>query len=145
MSALALAVGRAALVVFVCEHGNVKSLIASRWFDRLSEQSGLALRSVSRGLSPEGAVPAPIALRLGRDGFDVAGFEATALAPADVEHAGRVVFIGVPPPEWMGRSRVPVERWDGIPPASEDYEAARDALRARIAALLRRAARARAR
>src|SRR4030095_2252391 len=57
-----------ARVVFVCEHGNVKSLIASRWFDRLAAERGLALRSTSRGLTPEPQVPEAIARHLGEDG-----------------------------------------------------------------------------
>ena len=45
--------------------------------------------------------------------------------------------IGVDPAFAKGRGDVPLEAWDGIPPASEDYAASRDALRARIEALLK--------
>jgi protein-tyrosine-phosphatase len=123
-------------VVFVCEHGNVKSLIAASWFDRLAAERGLPTRAVSRGLTPEAGVPEAIAARLAGDGFDVTGFAPRALASADVEGASRVVLIGAEPPEWLAASAVPVERWDGVPPASERFEASRDALRARIATLL---------
>jgi protein-tyrosine-phosphatase len=123
-------------VVFVCAHGNVKSLIASQWFNRRAAERGLAVRAVSRGVAPENPVPPAIAGRLRQDGFDVTGFEARALAPADAEGASRMVMIGVEPPSWVGVTGRPVETWDGIPPASESYEASRDALRARIEALL---------
>jgi len=129
-------------VVFVCEHGNVKSLIAREWFNRLAAERGLDTRALSRGLSPEPAVPPAIGQRLQEDGFDVRGFRPQALAPADVAAASRLVMIGAEPPPWTAGSAVPVDRWDGIRPASERYEASRDALRERIATLVESLARA---
>lgn len=123
-------------VVFVCEHGNVKSLVAQEWFNRLAAERGLALRATSRGLSPETPVPAGIVERLRRDGFDVSRFEPRGLSGEDVAGAKRVVVIGAEPPPWVARPGLVVERWDGIPPASERYEDSRDALRERIRALL---------
>lgn len=128
--------GEPATVVFVCQHGNVKSLIASRWFNRLAAERGVAARAVSRGVTPETPVPAAIAEELRRDGFDVEGFEALVLSPADLDRASKVVMIGVEPPGWVGHERKQVETWDGIPPATESYEASRNALRGRIATLL---------
>ena len=126
-----------ARVVFVCQHGNVKSLMASRWFDRMASEAGLSARGLSRGLEPESPVPPAIVERLAADGFDVRDFEAEALAPADVDGAARVVLIGVAPPAWMKGSGAPVESWNDIPPASDDYVASRDAMRERIASLLK--------
>ena len=125
-----------ATVIFVCEHGNVKSLIASEWFNRLAAERGLGARAVSRGLRPEAGVPSSVGASLQRDGFDVRRFEARALAPADLPRASRVVMIGVDPPAWLGHARLPVERWEGIPAASESYAACRDAIRSRIVTLL---------
>ena len=44
-------------VVFVCEHGSVKSPIAASLFDRTAEKRGLPFRAVSRGVNPEEHVP----------------------------------------------------------------------------------------
>jgi len=123
-------------IVFVCQHGNVKSLIASEWFNRLAAERGLQVRATARGLTPEAEVAPPIADRLRTDGFDFQGVRPLALTPADLAAASRVVLIGAEPPSWMKGSPVPVDHWDGIPPASERYEASRDALRARIRALI---------
>jgi protein-tyrosine-phosphatase len=124
-------------VVFVCAHGNLKSLIASEWFNRLAAERGIAAHAVARGLTPENPVPRSIARQLRRDGIDVSGFEARALAPGDVDGASAVVMIGVEPPAWVKRRGVTVDAWDGIPPASERYGDSRDAMRARIDVLLR--------
>jgi protein-tyrosine-phosphatase len=124
-------------VVFVCAHGNVKSLIAAEWFNRLAADRGMAVRAISRGLSPEGPVPARIAERLRADGFDVSAFSSQTLAREDVRGARCLVMIGSAPPAWVPAEKVVVDAWDGIPPASESYGASRDALKDRIEALLR--------
>jgi arsenate reductase (thioredoxin) len=126
----------AAAVVFVCEHGNVKSLIAKEWFDRMAAARGLAVRAVSRGLTPGTSVPPAIADALRRDGFDVRSFVPHAFGPADTTQAQRIVLIGVDASAATPASNVPTDRWDGIPPATEGYEASRDALRSRIESLL---------
>jgi protein-tyrosine-phosphatase len=123
-------------VVFVCAHGNVKSLIASQWFNRLAAERGIGARSVARGVTPQNPVPTAIADRLRREGMNLAAHHARSLAPADVEGAARLVLIGVVAPSWTRREGLEVESWDGIPAASESYEASRDALRARIEMLL---------
>ncbi len=123
-------------VVIVCEHGSVKSLIAREWFNRFAAERDLTVRAVSRGLSPDTTVPASIEERLRADGFDVRGYRPRALAPSDLVGASRLVMIGVEPPPWASAAGIPVDRWEGIPPASERYEASRDAMRERIAALL---------
>ena len=138
VSALGLqAAALAQTVVFVCEHGNVKSLIASEWFNRVAAERGVRARAVSRGLTPETPVPPAIADKLRGDGFDVSRFEPRAFSPADLDGAARVVLIGAEPPAWATRPGSPLEKWDGIPPASESYPASRDAMRARIEKLLR--------
>jgi arsenate reductase (thioredoxin) len=126
-------------VVFVCEHGSAKSLIAREWFDRLARERGLPVRGVSLGVVPDAAVPAPIAEALGKDGFDVRAFVPSRADAAALEGASLVVAIGLERP---GALPVPpdgaVEVWEGIPPTSPRYEATRDALRQRIEALLER-------
>jgi protein-tyrosine-phosphatase len=132
----AVSILAAAGVVFVCEHGSVKSLIAQEWFNRRARERGLAVRAVSRGVTPDGAVPPAIVDALRGDGFDVAGFEPRALGPADTAGATRVIAIGVDLAEVPAAAGAPLERWDGVPPATQDYAGARDALKARVEALI---------
>jgi hypothetical protein len=48
-------------VLFICEHGNVKSLMAASYFNLLALQSGLRYRAVSRGTDPNSTtVPSAI-------------------------------------------------------------------------------------
>jgi protein-tyrosine-phosphatase len=123
-------------VVFVCEHGSVKSLIAMQLFNQAAKERGLAVRAVSRGLTPDAAVPKAIAAHLAEDGLAPSGFTPRAFSRADLEGASRVIAIGVDPGGVTRGSKVPLESWEDIPPASESYAASRDALKKRIEPLL---------
>lgn len=118
-------------VVFVCEHGSVKSLIAASLFDRAAAERGLAYTAVSRGVVPDASVPPAIAAALAREGFDVSGVKPQAVTAADLASATRVVTIGVDV-----KTPASTESWNDVPPASTDYAAARTALLRHIDALL---------
>lgn len=123
-------------IVFVCEHGSVKSLIAASLFDRTAEKRGLPFRAVSRGVNPEESVPPRIAAALHEDGFDIEGFHPKGLATEDISGAKRVIAIGVDLADHANEARVPIQSWDDVPPASVDYAAARAALQHHIDVLL---------
>ena len=127
--------GAAASVVFVCEHGNVKSLIAMRVVQPAGRRARhLAVRAVSRGADarrtrcrrPSRAPAARTTVSTSRPSSRAPSRRPTSTAP-------RLVMIGAEPRP--GRASGAPSRWDGIPPASK-LRAARDALRERIAALL---------
>ena len=48
-----------ATVVFVCEHGAAKSLIATLYFNKLAAERGLAARAAFRGVDPQDALSVP--------------------------------------------------------------------------------------
>jgi hypothetical protein len=123
-------------VVFVCDHGSVKSLMAASLFDQAAARRGLRVRARSRGVNPDAAVPAAIAAAMVQDGFDVANFRPQALSEQDVAGAARVVAIGVDLSEHGGLARTPIASWNDVPPASVDYPRARDELARRIETLL---------
>lgn len=124
------------LVVFVCEHGSVKSLIAASHFARATEERRLPFRAVSRGVSPDDMVPPRIVAALREDGFEVEGFRPQRLAKKDVAGATRVVAIGVDLTAHADDARIPIQSWDDVPAASVDYAAARAALQHHIDELL---------
>jgi protein-tyrosine-phosphatase len=123
-------------VVFVCEHGSVKSLIAREWFNRLAAERHLEVRAVSRGVAPDKSVPPAIATALQGDGFDVSGFEPRPFVASDAAGAVRIVAIGVDLAASPARGTARIDSWTGVPPASEDYDASRDVLRQRVSDLL---------
>lgn len=145
IATLALACGTAAAdeaatkVLFVCEHGNVKSLMAASYFNQLAAQRGVPFRAVARGVAPDSTtVPQAIAAGLHTDGFDVGDFHPSKVTTGDIAGAVRTVAISTDLPAGLGIDEQSIERWTDVPPASSDYDAARAALKAHVAALLDR-------
>src|SRR6188472_1864204 len=95
MAMAAAPTGKVREVVFVCEHGTVKSVIAAELFNRLAAERKVALHAVSRGVTPDAAIPPGVARNLAADGFDVSRFQPKPLREADVTSAARVIAIGV--------------------------------------------------
>lgn len=128
---------RPPLVLFVCEHGSAKSLIAALFLERMARNRGIAVRTVSRGISPDASVPPAVVAALREDGFDVAAFQPKAVTEAELLAASRVVSFGVDPSPLAAGALPRVERWDDVPPVSVSYSEARQAMLSRIHTLLR--------
>ena len=124
-------------VLFVCEHGNVKSLMAASHFNKLSQERHLPYRAISRGSAPDSTtVPPAIVEGLRRDGFNVSEFRPLAVTTSDVTASQHVVLIGADLPATVQAYGSEPERWVDVPAASTDYAAARDSLRSHVAELL---------
>jgi protein-tyrosine-phosphatase len=122
-------------VVFVCEHGSAKSVIAARHFERLAARRGLKVRAVARGVTPDEALPARVRGGLEADGLGPGEFTPRRFEPAEGTSARRVVVIG---DAALPGERVRVEHWREVPAVSADYGAARDAIVRQIEGLLDR-------
>ncbi len=123
-------------VVFVCEHGSAKSVVAASLFERMAMEQGVAARAVSRGTAPDPSVPPVVVQALRGDGFDVGSFRPQALTEADIASASRVIAIGVDLGPVGASAKGRLVRWDGVPPVSTNYAEARQDLVARTARLL---------
>jgi len=135
--------GEDAVILLVCEHGSVKSLIAAALFNKKADERKLPFHAIARGVSPDAQVPPKIAEALVREGFSVAGFRPAAVSNDDVARAIHVVAIGVEAASLPRDRRVPVEQWDDVPAASVDYAASHNSLERHVSALLDRLARER--
>ena len=131
-------VATASTVVFICEHGSSKSLVAATLFNQIAEQRGLAVRAVSQAASTQtvdARVPPRLVQKMFVDGFQVKALRPQAVTAADTTNATRVVVIG-----YDGNvdaiGNVPIERWNDVPPASLEYDDAKREIIAHIEALL---------
>ena len=122
-------------VVFVCQHGYAKSLVAAKHFERLAASQGLAVRALARGITAKDPVPQKLATALGQDGIEVAGFNPVALAAKDLEGAEYVLTFGVDLPFATTGATT---RWDDVSALSENYPKARDEIVAHLTTLLER-------
>jgi arsenate reductase (thioredoxin) len=126
-----------AQVLFVCEHGNVKSLMATEYFNELAQARDLPYRATSRGVALDSdTVPSPIIAAMRTDGFDVSGFRPAAVTSADLAASSHVVLIGTAIPATVSGTTPESETWTDVPPASVNYAAARDSLKAHIKSLI---------
>lgn len=124
-------------VLFVCEHGNVKSLMAASYFNQLAQKRGLPWRAVSRGSAPDSnTVPTAILEGLKGDGFDVSAFHPAAVSTSDVSTSRRIITISTALPASVGVPDVTPDEWDDVPPASVNYAASRDSLKAHVKQLI---------
>jgi arsenate reductase len=121
-------------VLFVCEHGSAKSVVAAAHFNRLAADRGLPFRAISRGTVPDAEMSPPAAKGLLGDGLKPANPTPAKLEQLDLDTAVRVITFCDLPPELQVAS--PVERWE-VPPVSTDYAKSRDAMLAHIEQLLR--------
>src|SRR5579872_1408068 len=109
-----------AQVVFVCEHGSVKSLVASVYFNQRTRERGLPFRAVARGVIPDSTVPATVREGLQGDGFKVSDFVPELFQASDVDHAALVVSFDQEITKIVdGRTRY--LKWDDLPGVLADY------------------------
>ncbi len=110
-------------VVFVCQHGTAKSMVAAAHFNRLAQQQNLPYRAISRGITPEASLQAATKTGLEQDGIDTSALGIGQITPELAQQADRVVLISVDQaPAYLSQA----SRWQDIPAISKDYAAARD-------------------
>ena len=122
-------------VVFVCEHGSVKSLIATLYFNQRAQQRGLPYTAVARGTSPEPAVPPAVQQGLRADGFDVVHYVPQPFKASDVDGVLLVVSFDQDVTNTVaGRSQQ--LSWDNLPAVAANYAVARDEILERVDRLI---------
>lgn len=122
------------VVVFVCEHGAAKSVVAAAHFNKLARERGLNLRAIARGTNPDKEIGPKAVLGLQADGLTSGEPAPKKISNADLAGAKRVVTFCLLPDGYQGE--VKVVSWDGVPSMDEDYDKARSWLVERVNRLL---------
>jgi protein-tyrosine-phosphatase len=123
-------------IVFVCEHGAAKSVVAAAYFNQFAKERRLPLRAIARGTHPEDHV-SPQALKgLGEDGLSPNESVPQKLTEADIQSAQRVIAFCELPVEY--HRQTVIEHWEDIPSVSENYARARDVITEHIRQMLNR-------
>jgi arsenate reductase len=126
-------------VLFVCEHGIAKSLIARLLFERYAREAGLTVRAESRATAPDGSLPPWVLAGLGAKRLDAGGFSPRPLDDDALKGATRVVSFDLPDVATTASAcAVTGEQWDGVPHASEDFDASHAAIDQRVRELVQR-------
>jgi protein-tyrosine-phosphatase len=114
------------LIIFVCEHGAAKSILAAAYFNRLAQERNLSFRAIARGTHPDQELSLIAVAGLHGDGLTPTESVPQKLSQADIEAAQQIIAFCELPTEFQQNAKV--EQWKDIPPVSENYERARDVI-----------------
>jgi protein-tyrosine-phosphatase len=97
-------------IVFVCEHGAAKSVIATAYFNKLAEERGLPYRATFRGTSPQDELSTRAIAGLRADGVAIPAGKPAAIAQYDVARATHIFAIGCTSTSRSGYTNSPASR-----------------------------------
>ena len=122
-------------VLFICEHGAAKSVIAASWFDKLAKERGLKHRATFRGTHPDPTLASAAVKGLSEDGMNTSGLKPQLVTEQDLQSAAAVVTLGC---ELPGKDAIAgkLTDWKDLPSPSQDYDAARTDIVKRVRALV---------
>ena len=120
-------------IIFVCEHGAARSVIAAAWFNKLAAEKRLAFRAVARGVTPQNDLSASTVAGLRRDGVEFPSDKPRGLTKAETDSAAAVMtFYPLPPAMKPERPESTYE----VPAPGDGYDQSRDAILVHVRALL---------
>jgi arsenate reductase len=123
-----------ARVVFVCEHGAAKSLIAAAYFNKLAAERQIPVRASFRAVTPQDDLSVRAVAGLRADGVPIPDQKPKMIGADDINHATHIFAIGCQLPK-AAASSGKAASWDDVPD-DRGYPAMRDAIVVRIHALL---------
>ena len=121
-------------VVFVCEHGAAKSVIAAAYFNKIAGERGLRARAIYRGVNPDAELSASALKGLREDGLTVPAERPSRIADADVDRASVIFAIGCTLPPRAGASGK-ADDWNDVP-GDQGYGPMRDAIKKHVERLI---------
>jgi protein-tyrosine-phosphatase len=131
---LAAQTAAAPAVVFVCEHGAAKSVIATAYFNKIAAERGLRARAVYRGVNPQADLSVSALRGLREDGLAVPNQKPSSITQGDVDAATVIFAIGCSLPSQAKQSGK-AHSWDDVPD-DKGYGATRDAIKRHVERLV---------
>ncbi len=122
-------------MVFVCEHGAAKSVLAAALLERLAAEQGVPLRAVARGTEPEPQIAPTVAAGLLDQGIDVRAWQPRLVTREDLAEAWRVVSFG-PDLSHLGPAGSLVQVWGDVLAVADGFQATQAVIAGRLSALL---------
>jgi len=121
-------------VVFVCEHGAAKSVIATAYFNKIAAERGLRTRATYRGVNPQADLSASAMKGLREDGLSVVERKPSLISQADVDAATVIFAIGCTLPS-NAKASGKSASWDDVPD-DQGYGPTRDAIKRHVEELI---------
>ena len=124
-------------ILFVCEHGSAKSVIAAAQFNDLANKKGLPYRAVARGIHPDKEIPLYVKSGLSAEGLDIQDSQPKPFTEKDVAKADLVITLGCALPAAKSAAAGKVLDWNDVPSPNENYQRASAAIAERVELLLK--------
>ena len=121
-------------VVFVCEHGAAKSVVATAYFNKIAAERGLPYRATFRGTSPQADLSVSALKGLREDGVEIPVGKPAAISAEDVGAATHIFAIGCTLPA-QAQTSGKASDWSDVPD-DKGYAPMRDAIRRHVELLL---------
>ena len=134
LSALLQSAAPSPSVIFVCEHGAAKSVIATAYFNKIAAERGLPYRATFRGTTPQDALSVRAVEGLKADGLAIPSGKPAAISESDVSQATHIFAIGCTLPRAAATSGKAAD-WTDVPD-DQGYGPMRDAIVRHVKALL---------
>jgi arsenate reductase len=124
-------------IIFVCEHGSAKSVIAAAHFNDLAQKNGIPYIATARGINPDKEIPPYVRSGLAREKLDIKGWQPRPFDQHEALKAERVVALGCVLPKSMSTGPTRLQSWDDVPSPKDNFGDAREAIAGRVASLVR--------
>ncbi len=121
-------------IVFVCEHGSAKSIIAVSYFNKIAKERKLSWEAVPRGTTPDAEISAKTKKLLTDDKVPVPQVKPQAITQKDIDEANQVVLFFPLPDNIEGRDNL--DYWLGIDAVNGDFQILRDDILAKLLPLI---------
>jgi arsenate reductase len=120
-------------IVFVCEHGSAKSVIAATYFNRLAKEKNIPWQAVSRGTSPDPELSPKTKKLLAEDSLLDKTMVPKKFSQNDVDAAQQVILFCSLPQTIQGNGKA--THWE-VNAVNDDFQRLRDDIVSRITPLL---------
>lgn len=122
-------------VLFVCQHGAAKSVIAARHLEKLAQERGITLNAVAAGVEPDDVIPPHVIAGLLSDGVDGPGNLPQPVTRELIENSQIVVSFGCNLSAVTDATDRIIE-WHDVPAVIDGYDTARSEILSRVNAIL---------
>ncbi|OQP41809.1 hypothetical protein A4D02_14105 [Niastella koreensis] len=121
-------------ILFICEHGSFRSVVAAAAFNKMAKEQGLNIRAIARGTVPNKEVNPIVLSGLKQDGFSEITPVPQKISNEELGKASYVVTFCALPGDF--HRPVSSEDWSTIPLVDGDYSGFRDSVLPRVRLLI---------
>ena len=123
-------------VIFVCEHGSAKSIVAATYFNKFAQEEHLQVVALARGTNPDTVLSSYTVAGLLQDGLIPSQLTPQKLKSEELQEAIFVVsFCDLSDAD---QDKGQIEYWNDVPSVSENYERARDKIISNLRNLMKK-------